>query len=170
MKTRKARVADAPAIHALIARYAAEDLLLPRDESEICDHISRFLILEEKARLVGCVALEPYSSSLGEIRSLAVHPEFRGRGLGARLIQFALGAARRRRIARVFAVTQEPEFFLRQGFQPSSRAAIPEKMARDCCNCPKLPNCRLAAVVADLLPERAALRVLGDPAISAPLA
>lgn len=170
MKARKACLPDAPGIHGMIAHYAAEDLLLPRDECEIRDHIGRFLILEEKAQLVGCVALEPYSSSLAEIRSLAVLPEFRGCGLGGRLIQFALAEARRRRIARVFAVTQAPDFFLRQGFQGSSRAAIPEKMTRDCCTCSKLPNCRLAFVFADLLPERLALRVLSEPALSTPLA
>ena len=170
MRTRRARLADAPSIHALIARYAAEGLLLPREESEIREHICRFLVVGGQSKLAGCVALEAYGASLAEIRSLAVAPEFRGCGLGARLIEFALGEARRRRIGRVFAVTQSPRFFLRQGFQASSRAAISEKMQRDCRNCPKLLSCRLAAVIIDLLPERRALRVVGAPAISASVA
>ncbi len=170
MKTRRARRADAPAIHRLIAHYAAEGLLLPREEPEIREHVGRFLILEENHQLAGCVALESYGAGLAEIRSLAVDPEYRGCGLGARLIEFALAEARRRKIARVFAVTQAPKFFLRKGFQASSRAAIPEKLARDCCACPKLLSCQLVAVVAELFPERQALRVLGAPAVSAPLA
>ena len=170
MKTRKARSADAPAIQALIALYAAEGLLLPREESEIRARIGRFLVVEEERELAGCVALETYGAGLAEIRSLAVAPRFRGCGLGARLIEFALADARRRTIARVFAVTQSPKFFLRHGFQTSNRSAIPEKIARDCCNCAKLPSCRLVAVVLDLLPERRALRVLGAPAIPASVA
>ena len=170
MKTRKARSADAPAIQALIALYAAQGLLLPRQESEICTHIGRFLVVEEERELVGCVALETYGAGLAEIRSLAVAPQFRGCGLGARLVEFALAEARRRTIARVFAVTQSPEFFLRHGFQTSNRSAIPEKIARDCCTCTKLPSCRLAAVAVDLLPERRTLRVLNTPAIPASVA
>ncbi len=170
MKTRKARPADAPAIHALIALYAVEGLLLPREESEIRAHIGRFLVVEEERELAGCVALETYGAGLAEIRSLAVGPEFRGYGLGARLVEFALAEARRRGITRVFAVTQSPEFFLRHGFQASNRAVIPEKTARDCCNCAKLPSCRLVAVVLDLLPEGRALRVLSTPAIPASIA
>ena len=164
MKARRARIADVPAIHRLIAHYAAQDLLLPRSEVDIRTHIARFLVLEEESRgqggetgIIGCVALEPYGSDLAEIRSLAVDPEIRGRGLGACLVQSALAKARRRQIARVFAVTHVPEFFGRQGFTTSPRWALPEKIARDCCTCPKARTCNLVAVVATVCPERVVL-------------
>ena len=54
-------------------------------------------------------------------------PERRGEGLGAKLIEFALLEARRRGIARVFAVTHAPQFFERQGFVAASRHALTEK-------------------------------------------
>jgi N-acetylglutamate synthase-like GNAT family acetyltransferase len=167
MRARKARVADAVAIHQLIAHYAGEGLLLPRTESEIREHIGRFLVLEDKDRLAGFVALEPYGGDLAEIRSLAVSPEIRGRGLGGRLVQHALAEARRRKIARVFAVTQSPDFFTRRGFARSSRRALPEKIERDCNTCPKRRTCRLAAVIATVLPERIALPVLTESTSSA---
>ncbi len=164
MRARKARAADAVAIHQLIAHYAGEGLLLPRTESEIREHIGRFLVLEDKDQLAGCVALELYGADLAEIRSLAVSPEIRGRGLGGRLVQHALMEARRRKIARVFAVTQSPDFFTRRGFARSSRQALPEKIERDCNTCPKRRTCRLAAVIATVLPERIALPVLSESA------
>lgn len=170
VRTRRARLADAPAIHALVASYAAEGLLLSRTEDEVRRRIGSFLVLEEKGRLAGCAALEAYGADLAEIRSLAVVSSARGRGLGARLVQFALAEARRRRIARVFAVTSVTGFFLQQGFARTVRQSLPEKMARDCSGCSKSRSCRLAAVIATVIPERAILPILDVPAVPAPVA
>ena len=160
MKARKARLKDVTAIHALIAHYAAQGLLLPRTEDEIRLHVQRFLVLEENGQVIGCVALESYGPDLAEVRSLAVDPTTRGRGLGMRLLKFALATAKRRKITRVFAVTHTPEFFGRLGFVASTRWALPEKIARDCRACPKAEKCELVAVIATVIPERAVLRVL----------
>lgn len=160
MRARKARLSDAAAIHALVASYAARGILLPRTEENVREQVSKFLVLEEGSKIAGCLSLENYGTDLAEIRSLAVSPEIRGRGLGGRLVQFALAEARRRKIARVFAVTHAPGFFLRHGFAASSRRALPEKIARDCRTCPKSQNCQLVAVIASVMPERAALTVL----------
>jgi len=162
VKARKARPADVPQVHALIAHYAAQGLLLPRSEDEVRAHIARFLVLEEKGRVAGCVALEPYSPDLAEVRSLAVDPQFRGQHLGPRLLRYALAIAKRRKIARVFAVTHAPDFFGRQGFVAAARWTVPEKIARDCRTCSKARSCELVAVVATLLPERAALPVFTE--------
>jgi len=170
MRSRRARPADAAAIHALIAHYAAQGILLPRTEENIREHVSSFLVLEEKSQIVGCVSLESYGPDLAEIRSLAVSQEIRGRGLGARLVQFALLDARRRKIARVFAVTHAPAFFEHQGFAASSRRMLSEKIERDCSVCPKARRCRLIAVIASVLPERAALPILDNMASPAPVA
>ncbi len=111
----------------------AKGLLLPRTEAEIREHISRFLVLVEKRngeeKVLGCVALEPYGTDLAEIRSLAVAPEARGQGrnVGDRLMKAAMDTARRRKIARLFAVTHRPEFFSRYGFTPGPRQAVPGK-------------------------------------------
>lgn len=167
MRARKAKAADAPEIYCFIAQYSAKGLLLPRSEEEIRRNISHFLVLEEKGRLVSCVGLESYSADLAEIRSLAVAEDLQGRGLGARLIEYALEEARRREIARVFALTHAPKFFLRQGFTSVSRQTLTEKIERDCHACPKRRNCRLTAVVATLLPERDAFPILSDSPVFA---
>jgi len=165
MRARTARVADAAAVHRVIAHYAGEGLLLPRTEAEIRKHIGRFLVLVEKRngeeKLLGCVGLEPYGADLAEIRSLAVAPDARGHGhnVGDYLMKAAIDTARRRKIARVFAVTHRPEFFSRYGFTPGPRQMVPEKIERDCATCPKEHRCTLIAMVAVLCPESDVLPV-----------
>jgi amino-acid N-acetyltransferase len=163
-------MSDAAAVHRVIAHYAGEGLLLPRTEAEIREHISRFLVLVEKRgkeeKVLGCVALEPYGPDLAEVRSLAVAPESRGQGrnVGDRLMKAAMDTARRRKIARLFAVTHRPDFFSRYGFTPGPRQAVPEKVERDCVGCPKERKCTLVATVATIRPERDVLRVLNGSA------
>jgi amino-acid N-acetyltransferase len=173
MKTRLARVEDVPAICRLIQVYADQELLLPRTPEQVQSHIKNFLVLTETAgtasaavrvpsqeQLLGCVALEPYGDNLVEIRSLAVDPESQGRGFGGRLIEAALAAARRRKIARVFAVTHAAGLFERHGFIATMRQTLPEKIERYCNTCPKAKKCKLVALVAVVCPERVALPVL----------
>jgi amino-acid N-acetyltransferase len=166
MRARTARIGDAASVHRVIAHYAGEGLLLPRTEAEIRKHIGRFLVLVEKRngeeKVLGCVALEPYGDDLAEIRSLAVAPDARGQGrnVGDRLMRAAMDTARRRKIARLFAVTHRPEFFSRYGFVPEPRQMVPEKIDRDCATCPKERNCTLVATIAVVCPERDLLPVL----------
>ncbi len=166
MRTRTARPSDVAAVHRVIAHYAGEGLLLSRTEAEIRNHIGRFLVLVEgrsaEEQVLGCVALEPYGAHLAEVRSLAVSPEARGRGIGVGdlLMKAALDTARRRKIARVFAVTHRPDFFSRYGFTPGPLQAVPEKVERDCVTCPKQRRCALVATVAVVCPGRDALPII----------
>lgn len=163
MRSRVARAADADAIHALVAHFAGQGLLLPRTLENVRECITHFLVMVQDDRVVGCVALEPYGNDLVEVRSLAVAGGHGGHGLGARLLRFAVAVAKRRRIARVFAVTHAPEFFTRQGFSATERQRIPEKIERDCNSCPKRHTCHLTAVVFNVFPARIALSVLLPP-------
>jgi amino-acid N-acetyltransferase len=166
MRARRARPGDAAAVHRVIAHYAGEGVLLPRTEAEILKHIGRFLVAVEKRngeeKLLGCVGLEPYGADLAEIRSLAVAPEARGHGhnVGDCLMKAVIDTARRRKIARVFAVTHRPEFFSRYGFTPGPRQMVPEKIERDCATCPKEHRCTLVATVAVVCPECEVLPIM----------
>ena len=178
MKTRLARPADVEAVCRLIQIYADQGLLLPRTEAQVRKSLNHFLVLTESAdregttgeeHLLGCVALEPYGQDLSEIRSLAVEPAAQNRGLGGKLIDAALQTARRRKIARVFAVTHAPALFERHGFAATARQSVPEKIARDCTGCPKVQSCELATLVAVVCPDRVARPVLSPAARTAVL-
>jgi argininosuccinate lyase/amino-acid N-acetyltransferase len=169
MRVRKARPADVAAIQSLIAYYSGEGILLPRDENDILRHLDGFLVLSDRSGLVACVSLEIYHPALAEIRSLAVMPAKVGRGLGGRLVKAALDLAERRRIARVFALTSSPEFFVRQGFEPSTRHSLHEKIDRDCIHCSKARTCQLTALVVNLSAASTAFQILDETAEPVPV-
>jgi N-acetylglutamate synthase-like GNAT family acetyltransferase len=168
MRTRRAKISNVPAIHSLVAHYAAQGLLLPRAAEEIRANIDHFIVQEDGHRVVSCLSLESYGADLAEIRSIAVNPENRGQGLGARLIAFALAEARRRGIARVLAVTHAPQFFERQGFTAAARQSLTEKIERDCRTCSQQRTCKLVAVIATVIPERITMPILADSAAPVP--
>jgi len=155
MRIRRARPAEAPAIHALVAGYAGQGLLLPRTPEKIHAAIGDFLVALDAGRVMGCAALEfygPRRGGLAEVRSLAVAPEARGSGLGGRLLEAAVKQARRQGAGRVFAVTRAAEFFERHEFARAPGGIPAEKVARDCANCSKAATCRLEALSRDLAP------------------
>jgi N-acetylglutamate synthase-like GNAT family acetyltransferase len=169
MRVRRARAADVAEIQELIAHYAGEGILLPRDEADIRRHLDFFLVAADRSGVAGCVSLEVYHPALAEIRSLAVTPAKVGRGLGARMVKAALERAERRRISRVFALTSSPEFFVRLGFAPSTRHSLHEKIDRDCIHCSKARMCQLTALVVNLSAAKAAFQILDESAEPVPV-
>ena len=165
MSVRHATLGDVSAIYRLIAYYAQQGVLLRRDKEEIRGNIGNFLVHSDGHRLVGCISLEGYGTELGEIRSIAVAPEIRGRGVGSGLIESALAEARRREIVRVFAVTHLPQLFVRSGFTAVSRQLLTEKIDRDCQKCSQRSSCTLTAVIATVHPGRLALPVIAGSSI-----
>ena len=78
---RAATTADVPTIHALLRNYANDGRLLARSTDEIGEHLQRFVVAENNGEVRGCGSLELFSRELGEVRSLAVHPDHHGHGL-----------------------------------------------------------------------------------------
>ena len=87
---------------------------------------------------------------LAEIRSLAVHPDFIGQGIGTALTEHALAEARRFQVAQVFTLTYRPTFFQRFGFQRIERNDLPLKIWADCIVCVKFPDCDEIAMMKTL--------------------
>jgi amino-acid N-acetyltransferase len=147
LTARRATVADAPAIHALIMAYLAEGHLLPRTLGNITAFAARFSVVEHNGVLLGCGELAPLSSAVAEIRSLAVHAEARGLGLGRILIDDLRRRARGAHVRTLCAFTHGPQFFVRLGFSIVPHAWLPEKVANDCWSCSKFPQCGQYAMV-----------------------
>jgi len=146
MNVRNAKIADARAISALINCYAEHDKMLFRSLAEIYENLQMFLVAEEDETVVGCCALEIIWSDLAEIKSLAVAPAHKGRGFGRALVEAAVEQAQALGVPRIFALTLEPRFFEKIGFDVVPKEDLPMKVWSDCARCPKQQQCDEIAV------------------------
>ncbi|MCC7355699.1 MAG: N-acetyltransferase [Anaerolineae bacterium] len=147
---RAARAADVPAMAAIINHYAAQNLMLPRSEAVILRVLDDFVAAEWDGRVIGCGALARLSPELAEVRSLAVSPDYKGKGLGRRIVLHLMERARARGYPQVCALTLVPDFFAGLGFQAVDRWAISPKIWQECVFCPKFHHCDEVAVVYNL--------------------
>ena len=141
MNVRLAKIRDAKAINALINEYAEQDMMLFRSLADIYENLRSFHVAEEDGQIVGCCALHIIWQDLAEIKSLAVDNSKKGIGIGKALVQASLTHAKELGLPHVFALTLEPVFFEKLGFEKVDRDKLPMKVWSDCANCPKQNNC-----------------------------
>lgn len=146
MKLRKARTSDVEAMMLLINSNAQEGLMLPRSRNMLYENIREFLLAEVDDQLVGVASLHILWSDLAEIRALAVATGYKRRGIGSQIVKTLEDEARELGIARVFALTYQPEFFKYCGYEEVNKEQMPQKVWNECINCIKFPNCDEIAV------------------------
>ncbi len=150
MNVRPAKIRDAKAINALINEYAEQDKMLFRSLADIYENLRTFHVAETDGQIVGCCALHIIWSDLAEIKSLAVEPSKTGTGIGKALVEASLSHAKDLGLPRVFALTLEPAFFEKLGFEKVERDALPMKVWSDCARCPKQDQCDEVALIKNL--------------------
>lgn len=94
------------------------------------DHLSNFLTLksndDSNLEPWGCAGLEIYNDS-ALLRSMAISPEYQGKGFGTVLTEAIIEDARKKGIRRLYLLTDTAEeFFRRFGFRVVEREEIPE--------------------------------------------
>lgn len=147
---RKALIADVRHIHRLLLDYARDGLLLSRSLAELYESLRDFYVCEIDGRVVGTSALNICWEDLAELRSLAVHPDYNGRGVGRDLVLACLDEARQLGIRKVFALTYKQVFFEKLGFAVIEKSQLPHKIWGDCMKCAKFPDCDEIALSIDL--------------------
>jgi len=156
---RKARMADLDGIVSLVEHWAREGENLPRSRDEIMECVQEFAVAQladgSADKVVGCGSLWVYTPQLAEIRSLGIDPSMLGHGIGQKLVQYFLDWAAKLGLQKVFVLTRTPRFFERCGFRQVSVNSLPEKVLKDCANCPKKEQCDEIAMVFELAPATA---------------
>ena len=147
---RPAAIGDVPDIHHLLDIYASQGNLLPRTMSELYRHLRDFFVIEMNGKVAACGALEIFTESLGEVRSLVVDDEFKGRGLGRVLVERIAEEARVIGLKRLMALTYVAPFFHKLGFTTVAKDTLPEKVWSVCVKCYKYNHCDETAVVLEL--------------------
>ena len=146
-QVRAAAIADVVEIHHLIERYAEMGNLLPRPMSELYRHLRDFFVVTVDRQVVACGALEIFTESLGEIRSLVVAKAQKRQGLGRLLVERLVQEAHHIGLQRVMALTYVPEFFHKLGFHTVAKDTLPEKVWGICVKCYKYHRCDEVAVI-----------------------
>jgi amino-acid N-acetyltransferase len=150
---RKATMSDIHALLNLINDYATNGIMLPRTEFEMSENIRDFSVAYLGERLAGCGALHFYTPTSGEVRSLAVDPRLKTRGVGRRIVEALEAEAVENQLHAIFAFTYVPDFFRKVGFLEVERGALPLKVWKDCLRCPKFQCCDEIAMVKALRPD-----------------
>jgi amino-acid N-acetyltransferase len=106
---------------------AVEDLLsasnLPLDG--VKENFSSFVVADSQHGVVGAIGLEKFGS-VALLRSAVVSPEYRGSGVGSKLVEKILERAEQDGIEALFLLTTTAEnYFPRFGFRRTTRSAVP---------------------------------------------
>jgi len=118
-----ARSEDLPSILDLLARCG-----LPTEG--VADHLGRFVVARENGHVIACTGVEVHGE-ICVLRSLAVAPEARGRGIARRLIERSLEMAVDAGCTDAYLLTLSVEdLAARYGFKRVTRDAVSASLLR----------------------------------------
>lgn len=147
---RKPVVQDVPSMARIINSYASQGQMLPRSHHKLYQDIRDFVVAIVDGEIIGCGALHVVWGDVAEIRSLAVKPEWLGKGVGRLLVEALVQEARSLGLPSVFALTYRQGFFEHMGFHVVPRESLPHKIWGECLDCPNFPNCNEIALTMDI--------------------
>jgi amino-acid N-acetyltransferase len=137
----------------LINTYAQKGEMLGRPMIELYESIRTFFVAEEEGKVIGLGALAVIWNDMAEMRTLAVHADYHGNGIGRQIVDALIEDAIILEVPRVFCLTYQPGFFKKMGFVDIEKSELPHKVWKDCINCPKFPDCDENALILDLHKE-----------------
>jgi amino-acid N-acetyltransferase len=124
---RRARVGDVRRIKELVDCYAGV-VLLTKQLVTLYEDVQEFWVAERNGAVMGCGALHVLWEDLAEIRTLAVHPDAVGQGVGHALVAQLVEQGRMLGLRRLFVLTFEERFFSRHGFQSIQGTPVPAEV------------------------------------------
>jgi amino-acid N-acetyltransferase len=168
---RPAIAQDIPAIVAMVNRFAAKNVMLPRTEASVQQTLADWLVAIDTdllegseppdssdaesnpalGKVAGCGSLVALTDTLVEIRSLAIHEDYQGQGIGGMLVLALIEMARAQEYEEVCALTLRTGFFERLGFEVVDRWRISPKVWQACIYCAKFHHCDEVAVLMPLV-------------------
>lgn len=149
---RPAVAQDISAIVTMVNGFAAKNVMLPRTEASVQQTLADWLVAtDEKDKVAGCGSLVALTDTLVEIRSLAIHEDYQGQGIGGLLVQALVEMAREQEYEQICALTLRSSFFERLGFEVVDRWSISPKVWQACIYCAKFHHCDEVAVLMPLV-------------------
>jgi len=161
---RKAKVCDVKNIMALVNRFAASNLMLPRGPQYLYENIRDFVVAIDPddsaanqtpdedcpGRFMGCGSLHVLWRDIAEVRALAIDADYHHQGIGREIVEFIKQEACELKIKQLYTFTMSPDFFSELGFKIKEKEDLPPKLWGECSRCPKFYNCDEIGMVLDL--------------------
>lgn len=115
---RPARTRDVPGVRRLVEAYSRNRILLAKELVTLYEDVQEFEVaVTDTGDVVGCGALHVLWEDLAEVRTLAVDPAWRGRGVGDALLRSLVARGAALGVSRLFCLTFEVAFFAAHGFE-----------------------------------------------------
>ena len=144
---RKARFDDIESIYGLVHIYAAQGEMLPRSRNTLYENLRDMVVAEADDGVIGVGALHIMWDRLAEVCMMAIAPTHIRQGIGAEIVHRLLDEGDGLGIEKFFTLTYKPAFFETLGFLRISREELPQKVWKECIDCPKYPNCDEIAMI-----------------------
>ena len=121
---RPARTSDIKAIRTIIDLYSLQRRVLAKETVTLYEDDQEFFVAEVDGKVIGCGALHVLWEDLGEVRTVAVLEEHRGKKIGHQILSAIIERARGLGLKRLFCLTFETVFFGGHGFQEIHGAPV----------------------------------------------
>lgn len=131
IKIRKATGSDIKDIKTILSSFFL-------DTDNVGKNLPEFIIAENDTKILGCACLD--IGNIVELRSIAILPAYRNKGIGSKLVEAILERAKELTDV-IYLRTTSPVFFEKKGFV---RLENNEKkfLWKDCSECDKFDICR----------------------------
>ena len=154
MKYRKAVFADVESIFHLVNDYAADGAMLARSRNTLYETLRDMIVAEDGAgKIVGVGGLHMMWDGLAEVRTMAVASALARCGIGSEIVHRLMEEGRALGVRQFFTLTYKPGFFKTLGFHIVPKEALPQKVWKECIDCPKFPNCDEIAMMREAADE-----------------
>lgn len=124
---RQAKLSDVASLLALLKPLEEAGVLVRRSRELLEAEINQFKVIDLDGSLIACAALYPYpETNQAEVAAVVVHPDYRSKHRGEKLLQAIEKAALAKGISEIFVLTtQTAHWFLEQGFYPAQIEQLP---------------------------------------------
>lgn len=127
---RKARKSDVRLIYNLTRGAVRREELLYRTQQAIEKNIDQFFVFEIDENIIACVTLYfyPDKPQMAEVGSLYVMPFYHNRGIGKKMVEYAMLVAKERGAKTVIALSTQSFGFFQNvvGFSEAEKSVLPD--------------------------------------------
>jgi amino-acid N-acetyltransferase len=134
MQIRKAKRSDIPVLYQITRKATSNDELKLRTVEDFEKNIGHFYVYEIDGTIVGSIGLRSFTTpDIVEMEAVFVQSFYQGRGVGKKLVTFAVDEARRQGYQRIITLTTQAVGFFKDacGFKETDIKTLPKERSEE---------------------------------------